>query len=483
MTAVQGSTAGDAFVDARRQLEGSALTNVHLRPAFDFTPAATRAAPGLAGSGAPVGPLHDAMGAIARREVSCRELVESALAAVDEHNDELVGLVEVAASRARGEADRLDAELAAGKSRGRLHGIPITVKDVIDVAGLPTRAGSLAYHEVPSRDAAAIERLRLGGAVVIGKASTHEFALGVTSPQSRNPHDATRIPGGSSGGSAIAVATGMGLASVGTDTRASIRVPAALCGVVGFKPTYGRIPTSGVVSLSWTMDHVASMAATVADAALLIDELAGRDGCAGAAGASVDGFRVGVPPAAFEGADPAVASVVARAIETLSDAGCSVIESDRPSIDDFDLASAAGLVVSRCEAATMHRGLGLDRSLYWEEVAEQLVEAEGLRAVDYLHAQRLRAQLGAELSEVFESVDALVMPTAGVVAQPVTDFADYLMVLARNAIPFSFLGFPALSVPCGAVGGLPVGLQFVAAPAGEPLLAAVGTAFEAARPA
>lgn len=482
MTAVRGSIAGDAFTDARRRLEEHALTDLHQRPAFDFAPSPARRATVGEGSGAGTGPLHDAMRAVQRREVSCRELVDAALAAVDEHNDELIGLVEVASARARAEADRLDVELAAGKSRGPLHGVPITVKDVIDVAGLPTRAGSLAYHELPARDAAAVERVRLRGAVVIGKASTHEFALGVTSPQSRNPHDVTRIPGGSSGGSAVAVATGMGLASVGTDTRASIRVPAALSGVVGFKPTYGRIPTRGVVSLSWTMDHVAAMAGSVADAALLLDELAGvTDGCASAAGANVEGVRVGVPAAAFEGADPAVAATVARAIEALSELGCIVIEAPRPSAPDFDLANAAGLIVSRCEAATMHGGLALDRSLYWEEVAEQLVEAEDLRAVDYLHAQRIRAQMGLELAAVFETVDVLVMPTVGVVAPPITDFAEYLMLLARNAIPFSFLGLPAISIPCGTVDELPVGVQLVAAPMAEPLLVAVGTAYETAR--
>ena len=166
-----------------------------------------------------------------------------------------------------------------GRWRGPLHGIPVTVKDIIDVAGVPTRCGSAAYHDVPEVDAVGVARLRAAGAIVLAKVSTHEFALGVTTPQSRNPHDQTRIPGGSSGGSAIAVSTGMGLASLGTDTRASIRVPAALSGVVGFKPTYGSVPTGGVVPLSWTMDHVAPITSSVADAALWsTSSRAGTDG-------------------------------------------------------------------------------------------------------------------------------------------------------------------------------------------------------------
>src|SRR5947208_7862884 len=166
----------------------------------------------------------------------------------------------------RREAAVRDDEAASVAFRGPLHGIPVTVKDVIDVSGAPTRAGSAAFHRRAAVDATGVARLRAAGAIVLAKVATHEFALGVTTPQSRNPHDPTRIPGGSSGGSAIAVATGMGLASLGTDTRASIRVPAALSGVVGFKATYGTVPTDGLVPLSWTMDHVAPMAVTVGDA-------------------------------------------------------------------------------------------------------------------------------------------------------------------------------------------------------------------------
>lgn len=490
----QGSTAGAAFEAARRCLAATPLPSVHSRPAIELRPGYLDDRPGEASaiserSDAPpepdptAGPLQRAAWELARGCTTARALTEAALGAVAERDGELRAMVEVCAERALAEADACDAEAASGRRRGPLHGLPVTVKDVIDVAGMATRAGSDAYHDVPRADAEAVARLRGAGAIVIGKATTHEFALGVTSPQSRNPHDPTRIPGGSSGGSAISVATGMALASLGTDTRASIRVPAALSGVVGLKPTYGRIPTAGVVSLAWSMDHVAPMAVTVADAAVVLDVLdpgGAFDGrpFAAAAGEPLDGLRIGVPEAAFEGCEAGVARAVARAIECASALGCGVANVARPDAADLELANAAGLVVSRCEAATIHHSFDLCRDLYWEEVAEQLALAEGLPAIVYLQAQRARRALGEGLLAVFEDCDLLAMPTVPLVAPPVDDFAAHLMTLARNAIPWSFVGFPALSLPCGRVDGLPVGLQLVAAPYREDLLVRVGTAVE-----
>jgi aspartyl-tRNA(Asn)/glutamyl-tRNA(Gln) amidotransferase subunit A len=361
-----------------------------------------------------------------------------------------------------------------------LHGIPVTVKDVIDVAGAPTRAGSDAYDIVPTADATGVARLRAAGATVLAKVATHEFALGVTNPQCGNPHDPGRIPGGSSGGSAIAVATGMGLASLGTDTRASIRVPAALSGVVGFKPTYGRVPTDGVVTLSWTMDHVAPMAATVGDAALVMEVLLGHGGLVAACGASVAGLTVGVAEAGFADADTAVADRVHAALAGLARAGARIVDTPHPSPRDLARANAAGMLISRCEATTFHTDLGLDRSLYWDEVAEQLDAADDVRATEYLNAQRVRARLVADLGTAFDHVDLLAMPTSPVLAPPRDEFAEFLMLLARNAIPWSLVGFPALSVPVGTVGSLPVGLQLVAPPDREDLLAAVAHAVERA---
>ena len=415
--------------------------------------------------------------ALRRRDVSARELVEQSLAA-GRASTHLGGVVEECPDALR-HADALDAELAAGRDRGPLHGIPITVKDIIDVAGVATRAGSDAYYDVPDRDAIAVARLEAAGAIVVAKASTHEFALGVTTPQSRNPHDPSRIPGGSSGGSAVCVVTGMGLGSLGTDTRASIRVPAALSGVVGFKPTYGRIPTDGVVALSWTMDHVAPLATTVTDAALMLDALmGGRSQLAWTLNGGAVGLRVGVVAAGADGAEPGVMTVIDAALAGLASAGCLLGDAPIPSASDLELAGAIGLVISRCEAAAAHRSLGTDRSQYWEEVRDQLDAADRVTAVDYLDAQRARAELRERLRACFVDHDVLALPTVPVVAPAVEDFARYLMLLARNAIPWSLVGFPAISVPAGTVDGLPVGLQLVAPPGGEARLVELGRTLE-----
>ena len=429
--------------------------------------------------GASSGPLAAAVAGQRDGTVSSIDLVESCLRAIDERDAELFAMVEEHADEVRVDALAADAERADGAWRGPLHGVPITVKDIIDVAGYTTRAGSLAYSRLAHADAPAVAMLRRAGAVIVGKVSTHEFALGVTTPQSRNPHDATRIPGGSSGGSAISVATGMALASLGTDTRASIRVPAALSGVVGIKATHGSIPTGGIVSLSWTMDHVAPMAATVGDAAIVLAVLlGGRDDLTSARPSTR--LRVGVPAAPLEGVDPAVVERVEVALRGLEEQGNSVVALDRPDRVDLDVASAAGLVLSRCEAAAVHRTLGLDRTLYTDEVGDQLSAAIGVLAVDYLDAQRVRGQLAERLLHCFDDADVLAMPTTATTAPMVADAGRHLMRLARNAIPWSFVGFPAISVPAGYVDGLPVGIQIVAPPHREELLIAAGLAVESA---
>ncbi|MGH9268875.1 MAG: amidase, partial [Acidimicrobiales bacterium] len=273
-------------------------------PAFRFLPGPREKPAGLRPAARPTPGLIDrARARIRAGQTSCIALVEEALGAIAARNGELNAFVEVLEAGALAEAAARDAEVTHGHLRGPLHGIPLSVKDVIHVAGVPTRAGSEAYWQVPGRDASAVTRLREAGAVIIGKTTTHEFALGLTTPQSRNPHDPARVPGGSSGGSAIAVATGMGLGSIGTDTRASIRIPAALSGVVGFKATFGKVPADGLVQLSWTLDHVGPIASTVADAALLLDVLEGIS-FSRTVGAEPSSLRVGVPPDGCSGADP-----------------------------------------------------------------------------------------------------------------------------------------------------------------------------------
>jgi aspartyl-tRNA(Asn)/glutamyl-tRNA(Gln) amidotransferase subunit A len=364
-------------------------------------------------------------------------------------------------------AEALDAESRTGCWQGPLHGIPFSVKDNIDVLDVPTRAGSDAYFRVAEADADVVARMRLAGGIPVAKVATHEFALGVTTPQARHPLDNQRIPGGSSGGSAISIATGMALASVGTDTRASIRVPAALCGVVGYKPTFGSMPRAGVVWLSWTMDHVGFLTGSVGDAAYVAEAVCPGKGLPYACGVPVDGLRIGVPLPAFSGAAPAVSRAVWRAIEGLGGQGATIVELEVPSDDDFELSNAAGLIVSRAEALEYHRSLGTDFGRLWTETADQMRAAQEITLHEYFVAQRFRTELGTRMLALMDSnqFDALVMPTTLVTAPLVEEAERHFTALSRNAIPWSLLGWPVVSVPCGCdEKGLPIGLQVVATP-------------------
>jgi aspartyl-tRNA(Asn)/glutamyl-tRNA(Gln) amidotransferase subunit A len=477
------SVATNAFAWALEYVSEWEIDDLERRVAFDLWAGERGVGPAATPGAAPApdrGAIAEAAARLASGETSSVALVERALAEAELHNERLVGFVELTPESAVAEAQALDAERAAGELRGPLHGIPISVKDVIHVAGVPTRCGSDAFELVPGEDAWAVARLRESGAIILGKVATHEFALGVTSPQSRNPHDDTRIPGGSSGGSAVAVAKGMGFASLCTDTRASSRVPAALSGIVGFKPTYGTIPTRGVVPLGWTMDHVGVIASDVAGAATMMDALRDLPPSVPGTADGVEGMTLGLPAAAFEDVDPAVEASVRRAIAGLEAAGAKTIELMTPGEPDFTGANAGGMITSRCEAATFHKELGADRELYWPEVRDQLNAADDVLATEYLQAQRYRAWLRERMLAVFEGVDALVMPTVPVLAPPVEDADDYLTILSRNAILWSFVGFPAISVPAEAApSGLPVGLQVVGAPYAERTLIAVAAAVEA----
>ena len=314
-----------------------------------------------------------------------------------------------------------------------------------------------------------------------------------TSKRSSGHPAVTRIPGGSTGGTAIAIATGMAPGGLGTDTRASIRVPAALSGVVGFKPTFGLVPTHGVVTLSWSMDHVAPMGASVEDVALLLDVIAGKDARdpnsvdrPGASyvryvGDDVSGLRIGVPEAGLEGADREVSRSFWRALEGLKSAGCVVRSISEPLADDLEMTNAAGLIVSRAEATTFHQPwLGERADRYTTETREQLDEASHLSAVTYLMAQRLREEFRRRMLDLFSRIDVVAMPTSLVLAPPVEEADRYLLVLSRNCIPWSFIGFPAISVPCGrSSAGLPIGVQLIAAPFFDGRLIELGSAVEA----
>ena len=423
--------------------------------------------------------LSESLKFMSRGELSTRDLVELSISSMQE-TKELGAVVHIDEAAVRREADLLDIERGRGISRGLLHGIPVTVKDIIDVAGSPTKAGSLAYSGYPAIDAQSVARLRSSGALMLAKVATHEFALGVTTPQCRNPFDPLRIAGGSSGGSAIAVATGVGVASLGTDTRASLRVPSALCGTVGFKPTFGRVPTEGLVPLSWTIDHVGPITRTVRDAAFMLNVLSGIQIIdPNVERGDLSGLVVGVVSCTFEDAEPGIAATVASILPIFEKLGATLLSIDRPSRSDLDLSNTLGLLISRSEAATVHRALGTNLSLCIPEVRDQLSAALTISAPDYLDAQRHRSVLSTRMLGVFQECDVLIMPTVPVSTPLWEDYEKHLLHLSRNAILWSLLGSPAVSMPSGlGLDGMPVGLQLVVAPEQEELLLRVGIMLE-----
>lgn len=475
------NVATDAFQNALTLLRKWRASPPDSAPAYDLSlpdvdfNALSAAASAPAEIDGTIGSTHQLLKS---RDLTSADLVLRSLRAIADQNDRLYAFVEILEVEALERAKKADSEIVGGKDRGLLHGIPVSVKDLYAVAGATTRAGSMAFERRDRDDAFAVKKLREAGAVILGKTATHEFAMGVTAPQSRNPHDPTRIAGGSSSGAAISVATGMCMAALGTDTRGSIRIPAALTGVVGLKPTFGAVSLEGVVPLSWTMDHIGVMAASSADAAATLDSLTGGSVYVDSA-KSVSGMRVGLPRTAWRDAEPAVISSLEIVLESLTATGMRMVDIDRPSESDFDQANLTSMVVSRSEAAVYHRDLGLDTGLYTSDVRKQLETAEDATASDYIDAQRLRGQLQREVATVFDEVDVLLMPTVPIVA-PTVETADQTpLVLTRNVALWSFLGFPAMSVPCEpSPAGLPIGLQIVAAPHAETALVAVGRAVE-----
>jgi aspartyl-tRNA(Asn)/glutamyl-tRNA(Gln) amidotransferase subunit A len=389
-------------------------------------------------------------------------------------------------------AESLDKERGQKGVRGPLHGMPVSVKDVIHVKGMPTTSSSKVMADyVPDDDATAVRLLREAGAIIMGKTHTHEFALGVTTSQSRNPWDTQRDPGGSSGGSAISIATQMSLLSLGTDTRASIRVPAALCGIAGYKPTFGLVSTDGIITLSWSMDHAGLQGRTAEDVAIMLNAVQGMDvrdlstldrpseDYTDFVSRDVRGLRVGVAVNGLIGADAEVKRVFETSVEALRSLGVEIAETEIPWDEDFRLATSLGLIVSRAEAAEFHQSFDNPGSLYTKPVFEQLDEASKVTAVDYVNAQRFRSEFQERMVAHMNGFDALMMPTTLVTAPKVEESDEYLMILSRNCIPWSFIGFPVISTPAGLTSErLPVGTQFVSSPFDDGIILALSSALE-----
>ena len=407
--------------------------------------------------------LPELAAAIASGELSPVEHVRDACdrLAADPYNT----VVTLDAARAEAAAEVLTAELARGEYRGPLHGVAIGVKDLIDVAGLPTRCGSDVFADAAAAtaDAAVVARLRAAGAVVVAKLHTHEFAYGPTGDvaatgPARNPHDPTRITGGSSSGSAAAVAAGYVPLALGTDTGASVRTPAALCGVVGVKPAYGALPVDGAFPLSETLDHIGFLTADVAGAALVRDVLAGP-------GSPTAVHRVGVLVDDYwQAVDPVLGAAVDVAVARWRADGVEVVEIHTPMIDEL---AATYPVIVGAEAWATHRHRYAQRpGDYQPATRERLAPNADLPAHSYVDAPRTRARLCAALRAAVGDVDALVLPTTRLRATPIgaaeVDGVPVRPALLALTLPFNLTGWPAVSVP-GAVpdGGLPAGVQLV----------------------
>ena len=388
------------------------------------------------------------------------------------------------------EARARDAERRAGVRRGPLHGVPVTAKDLVWSKGLRTTSGSkLRGDFVPSRDAAALARLRAAGGVLLGKTNLHEFAYGVSNVNphygpARNPWDPGRISGGSSGGSAVSLAAGVGYGSIGTDTGGSIRIPSALCGTVGLKPTYGAVSRDGVTPLSWSLDHVGPMARTVEDVALLFAVLSDSELTDDVRPGPLSGLRLGIHEKYFfDGLSGDVERAVRRAIDGLLALGMEGVSAEIPEVE---LQGACRNTIAFAEASSYHEADIRERpELYGGDTRELLRLGLLVSAVDYLAALRARGPIVRAFRRAFERFDVLVAPAtpspAPQIGKRELDNGEELRSgLLRLASPFNTTGFPAMSLPCGtSIDGRPIGLQLAARPREEGLLLRVARAFEA----
>jgi aspartyl-tRNA(Asn)/glutamyl-tRNA(Gln) amidotransferase subunit A len=435
-----------------------------------------------------------------RKEISPVEITESCLRRIEDRNPALNAFITITAETALDEARAAEGEILRGNWRGPLHGVPVALKDLIDTAGVRTTAASALYKDrAPSEDAEAVRRLRQAGAVIVGKNNLHEFAYGGSSLVSyfgdvHNPRDEKHIAGGSSGGSAAAVVSGMAYAAIGTDTAGSIREPAALCGCVGLKPTYGRVSNRGVIPLSMSLDHTGPLTTTVEDAAIVLQAIAGYDPHDIA---SVDVpvadyvsvlredaklLRVGVVREYFfDDLDAEVASAVEVALGVI---GNFVAEMKEVRLD-----VPMDRMLQAAESYAIHAdSIGKTPEHYQAETLRRLRSGENISAIEYIQRRRELEEVRRNITSVFADVDLLVTPTMPMPAPKIADLKanpDTLrpaeLRLLRNTRPFNVWGLPAISVPCGFTqSGLPIGLQIAGRYWREDLVLRVAHAYEQA---
>jgi aspartyl-tRNA(Asn)/glutamyl-tRNA(Gln) amidotransferase subunit A len=435
-----------------------------------------------------------------RKEVSPVEVTRACLQRIEKLNPTLNAFITVTAESALAEARVAEDEILRGDWRGLLHGIPIALKDLIDTAGTPTTAASALYqNRVPTEDAEVMRRLRQAGAVILGKNNLHEFAYGGSSLVSffgdvHNPWNTAHIAGGSSGGSAAAVTAGLCYAAIGTDTAGSIREPAALCGCVGIKPTYGRVSARGVIPLSWSLDHVGPLAATVGDAAAVLQAIAGYDpldiGSAdvpaadyvSAVGESTKNLRIGIPRAHFyDELDDEVRGAV--------DAALAVIKTLVAEVHEVHLEVSADRTVQAAESYAYHaENVARTPELYQAETLRRIRSGANISAAEYIQRRRELDRERRRARDFFAEVDLLITPTIPIPAPAIAELKKdpaalrpAELILLRNTRPFNVWGLPAISVPCGSTkGGLPVGLQIAGPHWREDLVLRLACAYEQA---
>ena len=415
--------------------------------------------------------LCKALRLVQERQISSSELRKAVFDRIDRLNPEMHAFITV---------------LREGPTTGDippLFGVPLSVKDLYDTKGIRTTAGAkLHTNRIPEEEAAAVTRLKQAGATIIGKTNLHEFAYGVTTVNphfgtARNPWDHDRIAGGSSGGSAVAVALSMGFGSLGTDTGGSIRIPASLCGIVGLKPTYGRVSLDGVIPLSPSLDHAGPMTKTVEDAALLLKIISDFDprNCLTE---NMQDIRVGIPMAyVYESLDPAVENAVWKALNSMARMGAAITDVDLPGLSDHQ---ALWVQIAAPEAYAYHeRDLKEHGDMYGEDVRTRLQTARSMLSVEYVKAQEMRKAIQTECKKVFEECDVIVTPTVPVPAPRISGAETAIPALGRFTRYFNLTGLPAISIPGGFTPeGLPVGLQIAGKPFDEETVLRAAYAYE-----
>ncbi len=454
-------------------------------------------------------PARELAKLVRSREVSPVEIADAFLTRIEELNPRLNAFITVTADEARREAREAEREIASGDYRGPLHGIPYAPKDILATRGIRTTNGSRVTPDwIPDYESTITARLREAGAVLLGKVNLLEFAMGsgVLSGfgPSRNPWHLDYSPSGSSSGSGTALAAYMTPLSIGTDTGGSIRAPAAACGIVGLKQTYGRVSRYGVTTLSWTLDHAGPMTKTVWDAAVMLRIIAGRDpkdpttssepvpDYEAALAPGVEGLRIGVPSGYFfDGANAEVEGAVRAAIDLLATLGARLVEVDLP---HARLAGSAGWIVAMAEASAFHeKRLSETPELFDPLVRERLEVAKFYSATDYIKSLRVRTLLQDEMAQVFESCDVMAVPGSTQVAPKLDDEAAARSDVKPGSTSPAFrggntflgnmTGLPAITIPCGFSQGpppLPIAIQFYGKPFDEAAILRAAHAYESA---